>query len=88
MPDTLFQMCQRQRCTGLQRLDRDVAAHLPLAAVDRYFALMFDNDVSRFAEVFAPSAQLHGLRDGQLLPLHRRRVADHGQIFHIERRFG
>jgi hypothetical protein len=37
-----------------------------LAAVDRYFALMFDNDVSRFADVFASSAQLHGLRDGQM----------------------
>jgi Putative lumazine-binding len=37
-----------------------------LAAVDRYFDLMFDNDVSRFGEVFAPSAQLHGLRDDQL----------------------
>lgn len=37
-----------------------------LAAVERYFALMYDNDVSRFEEVFAPSAQLHGLRDGKL----------------------
>jgi hypothetical protein len=37
-----------------------------LAAVDRYFDLMFDNDVSRFDEVFAPTAQLHGLRDDQL----------------------
>jgi hypothetical protein len=37
-----------------------------LAAVDRYFDLMFDNDVSRFNEVFASSAQLHGLRDDQL----------------------
>ena len=37
-----------------------------LAAVDRYFDLMFDSDVSRFDQVFAPSAQLHGLRDGQL----------------------
>ena len=37
-----------------------------LAAVDRYFALMFDNDVSHFAEVFALTAQLHGLRDGQM----------------------
>lgn len=35
-------------------------------AVARYFELMFDNDISRFDEVFAPSAQLHGLRDGQL----------------------
>jgi hypothetical protein len=37
-----------------------------LAAVDRYFDLMFDNDISRFDEVFAPSAQLHGLRDDRL----------------------
>src|SRR5712671_6738135 len=37
-----------------------------LAAVERYLDLMFDNDVSRFDEVFAPSAQLHGLRDDQL----------------------
>jgi putative lumazine-binding protein len=37
-----------------------------LAAVARYFDLMFDNDVARFDQVFASSAQLHGLRDGQL----------------------
>ena len=37
-----------------------------LQAVERYFALMYDNDVSRFDQVFAPSAQLHGLRDGEL----------------------
>jgi Putative lumazine-binding len=37
-----------------------------LDAVGRYFDLMFDGDVSRFDEVFAPSAQLHGLRDGGL----------------------
>ena len=37
-----------------------------LDAVERYFALMYDNDVSRFDSVFAPSAQLHGLRDGDL----------------------
>ncbi len=37
-----------------------------LAAVERYFDLMFDNDVSRFGEVFASSAQLHGLRNGHL----------------------
>jgi hypothetical protein len=37
-----------------------------LAAVERYLDLMFDNDVSRFEEVFAQSAQLHGLRDGEL----------------------
>jgi hypothetical protein len=37
-----------------------------LDAVERYFDLMFDGDVSRFEEVFAASAQLHGLRDGDL----------------------
>jgi Putative lumazine-binding len=37
-----------------------------LEAIERYFDLMFDNDVSRFERVFAPSAQLHGLRDDAL----------------------
>ena len=37
-----------------------------LAAIERYFDLMYDCDVSRFDQVFAPSAQLHGLRDGNL----------------------
>ena len=37
-----------------------------LEAVERYHTLMYDCDVARFDEVFAPSAQLHGLRDGQL----------------------
>ncbi len=40
--------------------------HSLLDAVERYFDLMFDGDVSRFGDVFAPSAQLHGLRDGNL----------------------
>jgi hypothetical protein len=40
--------------------------HTLLDAVNSYFELMFDSDISRFDEVFAPSAQLHGLRDGQL----------------------
>jgi len=35
-------------------------------AVERYFDLMFDGDVERFDQVFATSAQLHGLRDGNL----------------------
>lgn len=42
------------------------AFHSLLDAVDRYFDLMFDSDVSRFHQVFASSAQLHGLRDGNL----------------------
>jgi hypothetical protein len=37
-----------------------------LGAVERYFDLMCDNDVSCFDQVFASSAQLHGLRDGHL----------------------
>jgi hypothetical protein len=37
-----------------------------LDAVECYFDLMFDNDVSQFDQVFARSAQLHGLRDGSL----------------------
>ena len=45
--------------------ERPVPAPL-LEAVERYLTLMYDCDVSRFDQVFAPSAQLHGLRDGQL----------------------
>ena len=37
-----------------------------LDAVERFFELMFVNDLSRFDHVFARSAQLHGLRDGDL----------------------
>ena len=45
----------------------DAATHKSLiAAVERYFETMFDSDVGRFDQVFAPSAQLHGLRDGNL----------------------
>jgi len=40
--------------------------HSLLGAIECYFDLMFDGDVSRFDQVFAPSAQLHGLRDGNL----------------------
>ena len=45
----------------------DAATHKSLiAAVEQYFDTMFDSDVGRFDQVFAPSAQLHGLRDGNL----------------------
>jgi hypothetical protein len=37
-----------------------------LEAVDRYFTLMYDNDVSQFDRVFAPTAQLHGFREDEL----------------------
>ncbi len=35
-------------------------------AVQRYFDLMYDSDVTRFDRVFRSSAQLHGFRDGQM----------------------
>jgi putative lumazine-binding protein len=45
----------------------DTATYASLiAAVERYFEMMFDYDVGCFDEVFAPTAQLHGLRDGGL----------------------
>jgi len=37
-----------------------------IAAVEQYFETMFDADINRFDQVFAPSAQLHGFRDGIL----------------------
>jgi hypothetical protein len=37
-----------------------------IAAVEQYFETMFDSDLDRFDQVFAPTAQLHGLRDGNL----------------------
>jgi hypothetical protein len=45
----------------------DAATHQSLvAAVQKYFDTMFDSDVGRFDEVFAPTAHLHGIRDGSL----------------------
>src|SRR2546421_5167813 len=38
-------------------------------AVEGYFDLMFDSDVSRFEQVFASTALLHGLRDDNLRAL-------------------
>lgn len=37
-----------------------------LEAVQRYFDLLYDCDVSRFDHVFWPTAQLHGFRDGKM----------------------
>ena len=36
------------------------------AAVRRYFDLMYDSDLAQFDRVFAPTAQLHGFREGRL----------------------
>jgi hypothetical protein len=45
----------------------DAATHQALlATIDQYFEMMFDSDVRRFDRVFAPTAHLHGLRDGNL----------------------
>lgn len=35
-------------------------------AVRRYFDLMYDSDVSRFDRVFRATAQLHGIRNGEM----------------------
>lgn len=37
-----------------------------LAAVQKYFDLMYDGDLSIFDAVFKDSAQLHGVREGQM----------------------
>ena len=37
-----------------------------LSAVQSYFDLMYDCDISNFDRVFRSSAQLHGFRDGQM----------------------
>jgi hypothetical protein len=36
-------------------------------AVQRYLDLMYDNDVAKFDQVFLATAQLHGLRSGELV---------------------
>ncbi len=35
-------------------------------AVTRYFDLMYDSDISRFDQVFRSTAQLHGMRNGEM----------------------
>ena len=37
-----------------------------LAAVRRYLDLMYVSDMAQFDRVFAPTAQLHGFREGRL----------------------
>ena len=45
-------------------------------AVQRYFDLHYDSDLTRFSSVFCPTAQLHGLRDGRLAVLSARGYRD------------
>jgi hypothetical protein len=35
-------------------------------AIQRYLDLMYDSDTTRFDQVFRPTAQLHGLREGAI----------------------
>jgi hypothetical protein len=51
---------------GVTEMTEQLSPAPLLEAVERYLALMYDCDVSRFDQVFAPTAQLHGLRDGKL----------------------
>jgi hypothetical protein len=45
----------------------DATTYMSLvAAVENYLEMMFDSNVDRFDRIFAPSAQLHGLRDSSL----------------------
>ncbi len=37
-----------------------------MVAVRKYFDLMYDCDTSRFGEVFLPTVNLHGFRDGKM----------------------
>lgn len=53
----------------------DIAVHPSvIAAVERYFDLMFDSNVEQFDRVFAPTARLHGLRESGLRVLDRKSV--------------
>lgn len=36
-------------------------------AIQRYFDLMYDCNIASFSEVFSPTAQLHGYRDGKMV---------------------
>jgi hypothetical protein len=45
----------------------DHATHAALmAAVAQYFDLMHEADISTFDRIFRPTAQLHGVRNGQM----------------------
>jgi hypothetical protein len=57
---------QEAPMTAASPIERERFSSL-VDATDRYFDLMYDCDVSRFDRVFAPSVQLHGYRDGQLV---------------------
>src|SRR6187431_2031289 len=49
-----------------EELDQDECVTSLRAALQRYMDLMSDCDVSRFDDEFAPTAQLHGFRNGAM----------------------
>jgi hypothetical protein len=51
--------------SGEPDADSDGVASL-MAALGKYFDLMYDCDTSRFDEVFRSTVHLHGFRDGQM----------------------
>jgi hypothetical protein len=52
--------------TTMPAIDRSALAALT-EAVQRYFDLMYDCDVSRFDTVFRSTVHLHGFRDGKMV---------------------
>jgi len=47
-------------------MNENAATDNLLGAVQRYFDLMYECDLTTFDRVFRSSAQLHGFRDGQM----------------------
>lgn len=69
MTATLREVSTRDRSTkdaAVQSASQVRQASL-VGAVQRYFDLMYDCDTSRFDDVFRSTAQLHGVREGQLI---------------------
>lgn len=59
-------MVHRLSRHGYTTMTETTACQSLIDVVDQYFETMFDNDLGRFDRVFAPTAHLHGLRDGNL----------------------
>jgi Putative lumazine-binding len=47
-------------------MTEETAQRALLSAVDRYLDMMYDGELERFDSVFAPTAQLHGVNEGQV----------------------
>jgi hypothetical protein len=69
MPPALEALASFEDVAGAQSTAAPIEQERISSLVDatrRYFDLMYDCDVSRFDQVFAPTVQLHGYRDGQM----------------------